>query len=138
MKIPRTSKVIRKTGEGSQVSPLGSTNSDSHFSQHTRGYPTKECESVEHSQNSLDQRWCDISEVIDSDFLISPGDIFPNRKVELEDAEIKESMKENFELLCEQQHEAFSKNNKDIGHTQLIEMEIDTGDNRNAGKIRGD
>ena len=37
-------------------------------------------------------------------------------------------MKENFELLCEQHHEAFSKNNKDIGCTQLIEMEIDTGD----------
>ena len=34
----------------------------------------------------------------------------------------------SFEVLCEQQHEAFSKNNKDIGHTQLIEMEIDTGD----------
>ena len=28
----------------------------------------------------------------------------------------------------ERQHEAFSKNNKDIGRTQLIEMEIDTGD----------
>ena len=34
----------------------------------------------------------------------------------------------SFEELCEQQHEAFSKNNKDIGHTQLIEMEINTGD----------
>ena len=33
-----------------------------------------------------------------------------------------------FEVLCEQQHEAFSKNNKDIGRTQLIEMEINTGD----------
>ena len=30
--------------------------------------------------------------------------------------------------MCEQQHESFSKNNKDIGRTQLIEMEIDTGD----------
>ena len=34
----------------------------------------------------------------------------------------------SFEELREQQHEAFSKNNKDIGRTQLIEMEIDTGD----------
>ena len=48
--------------------------------------------------------------------------------MELEDADIKESTKKNFELLCEQQHEVFSKNNKDIGCTQLIEMEIDTGD----------
>ena len=32
-----------------------------------------------------------------------------------------------FEELCEEQNEAFSKNNQDIGKTQLIEMEIDTG-----------
>ena len=66
--------------------------------------------------------------MVDSDFLISPGDIYPNRKVELEDAEIKDSTRNKFKLLCEQQSEAFSKNNKDIGRTQLIEMEIDTGD----------
>ena len=65
---------------------------------------------------------------MDSDFLISPGDIYPNRKVELEDADIKEATRVSFEALCEQQHEAFSKNNKDIGRSQLIEMEIDTGD----------
>ena len=69
-----------------------------------------------------------LSEVVDSDFLISPGDVYPNRKVELEDANIKDSTRVSFEVLCEQQHEAFSKNNKDIGRTQLIEMEIDTGD----------
>ena len=57
----------------------------------------KESKATEHSQNSLDQQWCNINEVVDSDFLISPGDIYLNRKVELEDADIKESMKENFE-----------------------------------------
>ena len=66
--------------------------------------------------------------MVESDFLISPGDIYLNRKVELEDADIKEATRISFEALCEQQHEAFSKNNKDIGRTQLIEMEIDTGD----------
>ena len=76
----------------------------------------------------MDQQWCELSEVIESDFLISPGDIYPNRKVELEDADIEDSTKTSFELLCEQQQEAFSKNNKDIGRTQLIEMEIDMGD----------
>ena len=76
----------------------------------------------------MDQQWCDISEVIESDFLIFSGDIYPNRKVQLEDADIKKSTKAAFDLLCEQQHEAFSKNNKDIGCTQLIEMEINTGD----------
>ena len=95
---------------------------------HTRGCYTEEHKSVEHSRKLLDQQWCDISEVIESDFLISPGDIYPNRKVELEDADIKKWTQASFELLCEQQHEAFSKNNKDIGCTLLIEMEIDTGD----------
>ena len=84
-------------------------------------------ESGEHSQNSLNQQWCELSEVIESDFLISPGDVYPNRKVELEDADIKDSTRVSFEELCEQQNEAFSKNNKDIGRTQLIENEIDTG-----------
>ena len=82
----------------------------------------------EDSQNSSKEQWCELNEVVDSDFLISPGDIYPNRKVELEDADIKEATRVSFEALCEQQHEAFSKNNKDIGCTQLIEMEIDTGD----------
>ena len=82
----------------------------------------------EDSQNLSKEQWCELCEVVDSDFLISPGDIYPNRKVELEDADIKEATRVSFEALCEQQHEAFSKNNKDIGCTQLIEMEIDTGD----------
>ena len=88
----------------------------------------KNCKVEEDSQNSLKKQWCELSEVVDSDFLISLGDIYPNRKVELEDADIKEATRVSFEALCEQQHEAFSKNNKDIGRTQLIEMEIDTGD----------
>ena len=91
-------------------------------------YDDINCEVEEHSQDSLNQQWCKLSEVVDSDFLISPGDIYPNRKVELEDTDIKEATRVSFEALCEQQHEAFSKNNKDIGRTQLIEMEIDTGD----------
>ena len=69
----------------------------------------------------------DINEVIESDFLISPGDIYPSRKVELKDAEVSEETLQRFEKLCEDQQDAFSKNNRDIGKTQLIEMEIDTG-----------
>ena len=89
----------------------------------------RKCEHEEHSRNSSNQQWCELSEVVESDFLISPGDVYPNRKVELEDADVKDSTRVSFEELCEQQHEAFSKNNKDICRTQLIEMEIDTGDN---------
>ena len=86
-------------------------------------------DSPEHHDNkNEDKSWMEINEVIESDFLISPGDIYPNRKVELEDAPIKESTKKEFERICQERQAAFSKNNKDIGRTQLIEMEIDTGD----------
>ena len=119
---------IREYTEHSQDLCQENATNKWHISQSDNTCSTSESEVTEHSRNSLGQQWCDISEVVDSDFLISPGDIYPNRKVELEDADIKQSTKDNFELLCEQQHEAFSKNNKDIGRTQLIEMEIDTGD----------
>ena len=71
-------------------------------------YDPKNCKVEEHFQDSLKQEWCELNEVVDAD--------------------IKEDTKVSFEALCEQQHEAFLKNNKDIGCTQLIEMEIDTGD----------
>ena len=80
-----------------------------------------------HCDESKD-KWLDINEVIESDFLISPGDIYPSRKVELKDAEVLEETLQRFEKLCEDQQDAFSKNNRDIGRTQLIEMEIDTGE----------
>ena len=64
----------------------------------------------------------------ETDFLISPGDVYPNRKVKLEDADITEETKKAFEEMCVCHLEVFSKNNKDIGRTTLIEMEIDTGD----------
>ena len=67
-------------------------------------------------------------EGFETDFLISPGDMYPNRKVKLEDAEITAETRRQFEDMCKRHPEAFSKNNKDIGRTTLIEMEIDTGD----------
>ena len=67
-------------------------------------------------------------EGLETDFLISPGDIYPNRKVKLADAEIVEETRRKFEQMCDCHPEAFSKNNKDIGRTTLIEMETDTGD----------
>ena len=64
-----------------------------------------------------------------TDFLISPGDVYPNKKVKLQDAEITDETRRQFEEMCNRHPEAFSKNNKDIGKITLIEMEIDTGDN---------
>ena len=68
-------------------------------------------------------------EGFDTDFLITPGDVYLNRKVKLDDAEITADTRRQFEEMCDRHPEAFSKNNKDIGRTTLIEMEIDTGDN---------
>ena len=34
----------------------------------------------EHSQDSLKQEWCELNEVVESDFLISPGDIYQTEK----------------------------------------------------------
>ena len=117
----------RKSGEHSQNSRRQSAEMGMNRPQNING-SVKKCEFEEHSQNSSNQQWCELSEVVESDFLISPGDVYPSRKVKLEDADIKDSTRVSFEVLCEQQHEAFSKNNKDIGRTKLIEMEIDTGD----------
>ena len=91
---------------------------------HVKGLTSESSEPSPPSKNE----WCEIHEVVESDFLISPGDIYPNRKTNLEDAEISENTKARFEEICQERQQAFSKNNKDIGTTQLIEMEIDTGD----------
>ena len=106
---------LREFPEHSQDSRKENAANKFHISQCNNASAMMENKVSEHLWNSRDQRWCDITEVVDSDFLISPGDIYPNRKVELEDAVIKQSTKDNFETLCVQQHEVFSKNNKDIG-----------------------
>ena len=79
------------------------------------------------SSTQADSEWSDINEVIESDYLISPGDIYLNRKVELQDAPVTDKTRKTFEDICDRHQEVFSKNNKDIGRTQLIEMEIYTG-----------
>ena len=79
-----------ESGEHSQNSWWQSTEMGTDHPQNTNDCVRK-CEFGEHSQNSSNQQWCELSEVIESDFLISPGDVYPNRKVELEDADIKDS-----------------------------------------------
>ena len=79
-----------------------------------------------HKTGQLDE--CNGKKDFKTVFLISPGDVYPNRKVKLEDADITEETREKFEEMYDRHPEAFSKNNKDIGRTTLIEMEIDMGD----------
>ena len=44
-----------------------------------------------------------------TDFLISPGNVHPNRKVKLEDADITEETRKKFEDMCDCHPDAFSK-----------------------------
>ena len=123
---PQNTKVLEvtpgrtKSGEISPKQPnkytgLNTSNMKSEIS-HKKPYENKQ-----HS-NFKD------GEDFETDFLISPGDIYLNRKVELQDAEITDETRKRFEEMCNRHPDAFSKNNKDIGRTTLIEMEIDTGD----------
>ena len=52
----------------------------------------------------VDTEWNDINEVIESDFLISPGDIYPNHKVELQDATIMDETRRSFADICMRKH----------------------------------
>ena len=76
-----------ESSQHSQKSPPESTAEKMDVLPHTGGRVVGGSKSVDSSQNSLKEQWCDISEVVESDFLISPGDIYPNRKVQLEDAD---------------------------------------------------
>ena len=69
---------------------------------------------------------CDISS--EKKFIVSPADVDIHRKVKLQDAEVLDKYKEEFEKLCEEYNDIFSKDSSDIGKTPLITMEIETGD----------
>ena len=67
-----------------------------------------QCEKEENShellqkKEEIEDQWENIQEVVESDFLTSPADIYPNRGVELEDAEISKEKKGHFAQLCSQ------------------------------------
>ena len=69
---------------------------------------------------------CDISS--EKKFITSPADVDTHRKVKLQDAEVLNKYKIDFEKLCEEYSDIFSKDSSDIGKTPLITMEIETGD----------
>ena len=69
---------------------------------------------------------CDMSS--EKKFITSPADVDTHRKVKLQDAEVLDKYKEEFEKLCEEYNDIFSKDSSDIGKTPLITMEIETGD----------
>ena len=69
---------------------------------------------------------CDI--LSEKKFITSPADVDIHRNVKLQDAEVLDKYKIEFEKLCEEFNDIFSKDSSDIGKTPLITMEIETGD----------
>ena len=65
---------------------------------------------------------------LDNAFITSPADIPGPRRVDLQDADITPGTRSTFDALCEKYPKVFSKGNEDIGRTQLVTMDIDTGD----------
>ena len=66
--------------------------------------------------------------MVTSDLVYSPAQVTEHRCMELKDQNISEEMKKKFEELKEWYPKVFSLNNEDIGHTQLVTMNIDMGD----------
>ena len=62
-----------------------------------------------------------------SDFLVSPGDVKEMRRCMLPESEISDETHESFCQLLDKYQVAFSTSSEDIGHTELITMDIDTG-----------
>ena len=65
---------------------------------------------------------------LDNAFITSPVDVPGPRKVDLQDADITPGTRSTFDALYEKYPNVFSKGNEDIGRTQLVTMDIDTGD----------
>ena len=63
-----------------------------------------------------------------SDFTCSSAEVSKHRKVKLKSKPVEEDTAQRFKDLCDCFLEIFSENSKDIGKTNLITMDIDTGD----------
>ena len=61
-------------------------------------------------------------------FISSPADIDPREPVRLKDAEVDPEYKQEFEQLCHEFEDIFSKDSADLGKTPLLKMDIPTGD----------
>ena len=71
----------------------------------------------------------DEGEEVEKKFITSPADVETQRKVKLQDAHTTEIDKARFRCLCKEFEDIFSKSSEDIGHTPLVTMDIETGDN---------
>ena len=76
----------------------------------------------------IDPKELDEAEV-EKKFITSPADIETQRKVKLKDAYVSEIDKARFKGLCKEFEDVFSVDSEGIGHTPLVTMDIETGDN---------
>ena len=61
-------------------------------------------------------------------FLRSPVDVDPHKVLPLKDVDVTPKAREQFEELCNEFNDIFSKDSSDLGKTPLLKMEIPTGD----------
>ena len=66
--------------------------------------------------------------IVNSDLVYSPAQVTEHHHVELKDHNASDRTKQEFEEWKTKYTEVFSLNNEDIEHTQLVTMDIDTGD----------
>ena len=91
-------------------------------------FDVEEVTSVEWYRNWVPKKKGFLPVLPKSDFICSPTEVSAHRKVKLQSKPVMEDTIQQFEELCKHFPEVFSKNSEDIGRTNLITMDIDTGD----------
>ena len=69
-------------------------------------------------------------------FLKSPADVDPRKLLPLKDADVTPEARKQFEELCEEFNDIFSKDSSDLGKTPLLKMDIPMGDSPHSAKSR--
>ena len=67
--------------------------------------------------------------IVESDLVFSPAQVTEHCCVELKDQEITQETRKRFEELKGRYPKVFLVNSQDIGHTNLVTMHVDTGNN---------
>ena len=84
-------------------------------------------EEINYMDDELVIKLCesDEEEEVEKKFITSPADVETQRKVKLQDAYITETDKIRFRCLCNEFEDIFSKSSEDIGHTPLVQKELE-------------
>ena len=67
--------------------------------------------------------------ITESNLVFSPAQVTEHHGVELKHQDISQETKESFKKLKEKYLKVFLVSSQDIGHTNLVTMHVDTGDN---------